>query len=86
MLGLAAFIFGFFYWTIISLTKGWVSTLLYCTVYINLFFFFKTMLGDPGVDPKIYDHYCSIEFDEMEDLINPDEEAVDFTIKEKDND
>ena len=57
----------------------------YISISINLLLFFKTMFGDPGINPQIYMHYIKMQFspkydigleDGDEDLENGGNESV----------
>ena len=46
-----------------SKSPAWVNYLMYFSTFLNLFLYLKTLLGDPGIDPCILEHYRNFEFD-----------------------
>jgi hypothetical protein len=50
----------------------WVAGASIC---FNLFLLFGGILGDPGVKPKTYLHYCKMKYQEDGDVTSSDEET-----------
>lgn len=44
------------------------------SIITNLFLLFGGILGDPGVKPKTYLHYCKMKYQQEGDLTSSDEE------------
>ena len=56
-------IFGYLLFLSTMYTENQVySRITYVSLGLNLFCFFKTMFGDPGIDQSIYDHYFKMLF------------------------
>ena len=66
MMVMAGFMLSFFLGeTVSSKSDGWVKALMYTSIFLNLFCYLKTLLGNPGIEPSIFEHYRSFEFDEL---------------------
>ena len=57
-------------------STDWVIAVMYFTTYLNLFLYLRTLLGDPGIDPAILEHYRSFEFEE--DFVKSEEKHGDI--------